>query len=116
MRLILPAGVGAGGGLSLPVVREGGLLGPAHLHCHLGRQSLDSYYGPQQGRWSYLPPALMTSENSNSFNHMEVVSALLAGRVETDMWQLECGVQCAVFVSSVDFDLNLSYLNLHFAL
>ena len=58
----------------------------------------------------------MTSENSNSFNHMEVVSALLAGRVETDMWQLECGVQCAVFVSSVDFDLNLSYFNLHFAL
>ena len=99
MRLTLPARVGAGGGLSLPVVREGGLLGPAHLHCHLGRQSLDSYYGPQQGRWSYLPPALMTSENSNSFNHMEVVSALLAGRVETDMWQLECGVQCAVVLS-----------------
>ena len=47
---------------------------------------------------------------------MEVVSALLAGRVETDMLQLECGVQCAVFVSSVDFDLNLSYFNLHFAL
>ena len=49
MRLTLPARVGAGGGLSLPVVREGGLLGPAHLHGRLGRQSLGGYYGPQRG-------------------------------------------------------------------
>ena len=45
----LPGGVGTGRGLGLPVMREGRLPAPAHLHGGLLRHGLGGDHGPHRG-------------------------------------------------------------------